>query len=135
MAKPFVWGKGGEKLTPDAVARLRVAAELMKQEATSTTPVASPFAGLNRALQGWVVGRDNKRSDTAETEGLASADAAIAAMLGGQGGGDTASSSGGYAAPQGGMVPPPDPNSPHALGDDAMAALGQQPMSTGADAA
>lgn len=121
----FVWGKNGEKLTPDQVARLRIASELMKKDATATTPVASPFAGLSRALQGYLVGRDNKKSDVAETSGLASADAAISGILGGQGGGYTVSTAG-QGAP--GVVAPVDPNSPSVLGDDTMAALGKPPQ-------
>jgi hypothetical protein len=103
MASPFVWGQGGQKMTPEQVARLRVAAELMQKEGGLTTPVASPFAGLNRVLQGYISGRDIKRSDTAEAEGLASADAAIAALLGG--GEYTASSAGGGYAPTTPWVP------------------------------
>lgn len=128
----FTWGQNGKKLTPDQVARLRIASELMKKDATSTTPVASPFAGLNRALQGYLVGRDNKRSDAAEEAGLASADAAIAGILGGQGGSPsyTASSSGGGSAPSGSWTPDAPAPSPVDLATQGMtggAAFAGQP--------
>ena len=42
---------------------------------------------------------------------------------------------GGYGGGPSVPVPPPDPNSPHALGGDAMAALGKPPISTKADPA
>lgn len=93
----FVWGGNtGEKLTPKEVERKRIAAALMQRAAGDTSPVASPFAGINRALQGYISGRDEKRAGAAETAGLAGADERMAPWLSGLGGGGmTASTSGG----------------------------------------
>ena len=82
----FIWGANGAQLTPDQVARLRAQADAMRQDGGLTTPVASPFAGINRALEGYLSRRNNIRGDASETAGLAGADARIASLLGGGGG-------------------------------------------------
>lgn len=74
----FVWGGNtGEKLTPKEVERQRLAAALMARDAGMTTPVASPWAGVNRALQGYLSGRDKRNAGAAETAGMAGADAYV----------------------------------------------------------
>ena len=113
MASPFIWGQNGEKLTPQQVERERLAAALMARDAQATTPVASPFAGLNRALQGYISGRDEKRSDAAEAAGLAGADAAIAGLTGGMATGGPI-----YSGSMGGQ-PVADPRFP--IGQDSVA--------------
>ena len=104
--RTFIWGKGGEKMTPEQVERNRIVAEALMAKASDTSPVGHWTAAATRALQGWLAGRDSFRADRAEEEGLASADAAIAALTGSYGnGGFTASSSGGGGVPSGTWTP------------------------------
>lgn len=116
----FVWsGNTGEKMTPQEVDRKRLAAALMAKQAGDTSPVASPFAGLNRALQGYLSGRDDKRAGAAETAGLARGHAAMSPVLAALSGGGQ-DSGGGYV-PSGTWTPaPPKPSltaTPGASGD------------------
>lgn len=81
--QPFVWGGNtGQRMTPQQVERERVAQALMAKQAGDTSPVASPFAGLNRVLQGYISGRDRSRIDSAEEAGINSARERVAAALG-----------------------------------------------------
>lgn len=81
--EPFVWGKGGRKMTPKDIERSRIEQALMRRDASDTSPVGHWSAALNRALQGYIVGRDRRQADSAETEGRASGQDAIIAALGG----------------------------------------------------
>lgn len=126
MGQSFVWGKNGEKLTPDQVDRQRIASLLMSRDAQMTTPVASPFAGVNRALQGFISGRDSKRADTAENAGNAGADASIAGLLAGLG------RSGGSMPSQGGMGGAPWASQPPAQDRTALPpGMGKTPLGFG----
>ena len=110
----FVWGKNGEKLTPEDVERQRLASALMYKQGADFSPAGHWSEALGRAFNGWASGRLNKIAGKGEEAGLASADEAIAALLAGQGGAGyaapsfTASSSGApapAAAPQGPEYP------------------------------
>lgn len=110
----FVWGKNGEKLTPEDVERQRLASALMYKQGADFSPAGHWSEALGRAFNGWASGRINKIAGQGEKEGLASADEAIAALLAGRGGAGyaapsfTASSSGApapAAAPQGPEYP------------------------------
>lgn len=100
----FVWGGNtGEKMTPQEVDRKRLAAALMAKQAGDTSPVASPFAGINRALQGYISGRDDRRAGAAETAGMAQGKAAMDPVLaalsgGGSYGGQASGGGGSYVA-------------------------------------
>ena len=110
----FVWGKNGEKLTPEDVERQRLASAMMYKQGADFSPAGHWSEALGRAFNGWASGRLNKIAGKGEEAGLASADEAIAALLAGQGGAGyaapsfTASSSGApapAAAPQGPEYP------------------------------
>ena len=110
----FVWGKNGEKLTPEDVERQRLASAMMYKQGADFSPAGHWSEALGRAFNGWASGRINKIAGQAEAAGLASADEAIAALLAGRGGAGyaapsfTASSSGApapAAAPQGPEYP------------------------------
>ena len=110
----FVWGKNGEKLTPEDVERQRLASAMMYKQGADFSPAGHWSEALGRAFNGWASGRINKIAGQGEKAGLASADEAIAALLAGQGGAGyaapsfTASSSGApapAAAPQGPEYP------------------------------
>lgn len=125
----FIWGANGAQLTPDQVERLRAQSALMGQDARLTSPVASPFAGINRALEGYLGRRNDRRSDASEASGLAGADARIAALLGGGGlntGGGSMSAPQQPFTPSGTWAPgtPVDPASPQGIAADAMTAIG-----------
>jgi hypothetical protein len=110
----FVWGKNGEKLTPEDVERQRLASAMMYKQGADFSPAGHWSEALGRAFNGWASGRINKIAGKAEAAGLAGADEAIAALLAGRGGAGyaapsfTASSSGApapAAAPQGPEYP------------------------------
>ena len=110
----FVWGKNGEKLTPEDVERQRLASAMMYKQGADFSPAGHWSEALGRAFNGWASGRLNKIAGKGEEAGLASADEAIAALLAGRGGAGyaapsfTASSSGApapAAAPQGPEYP------------------------------
>lgn len=88
--QPFVWGAGGEQLTPQQVERRRIAALLQSQRATDTSPVGDWTQAAARGLNGFLAGRGERNADRQENAGLASADLAIqgnpvlSALMGGQ---------------------------------------------------
>lgn len=107
----FVWGKNGEKLTPEDVERQRLASAMMYKQGADFSPAGHWSEALGRAFNGWASGRLNKIAGKAEEAGLASADEAIAALLagrGGAGGGVYASTSGG-GSPSGTWTPDATP--------------------------
>lgn len=87
---PFIWGAGGEQLTPQQVERRRIAALLQSQRASDTSPVGHWTQAAARGLNGFLAGRGELNADRQETAGLASADMAIqgnpvlSALMGGQ---------------------------------------------------
>lgn len=107
----FVWGKNGEKLTPEDVERQRLASAMMYKQGADFSPAGHWSEALGRAFNGWASGRLNKIAGKGEEAGLASADEAIAALLagrGGAGGGVYASTSGG-GSPSGTWTPDATP--------------------------
>lgn len=88
--QPFIWGNGGEQLTPQQVERRRIAALLQSQRASDTSPVGHWTQAAARGLNGFLAGRTERNADRQENAGLASADAAIqgnpvlSALMGGQ---------------------------------------------------
>jgi spore germination cell wall hydrolase CwlJ-like protein len=53
-AAPFVWGAGGEQVTPGQLAARRKIAEAMVQSGMDMSPIRSPWQGLNRVAQSLV---------------------------------------------------------------------------------
>jgi spore germination cell wall hydrolase CwlJ-like protein len=53
-AAPFVWGGGGEQVTPGRLAAQRRIAEAMMQQGMDTSPIRSPWQGINRVAQSLV---------------------------------------------------------------------------------
>ncbi|MDK8874410.1 phage tail tip lysozyme [Paracoccus sp. SSJ] len=70
---PFFWGRNGQKLTPEQVAREREAASVMAKGAVDFSPVGHWSQGLGRVVQGLMAGYDMRNADRAEQEGLAAA--------------------------------------------------------------
>lgn len=102
----FVWGDGGEMLTPQEVARRRAMAEEQMRTGADYSPVGHWTQGMARLANGLVGGWQSKRAGQAEAEGLASASetmSPIIAALTGGGGMSPASpggmSGGAYEAP------------------------------------
>ena len=86
---PFVWGRGGRKLTPDQVERERESAALLAKGAMDYSPVAHWSQGLNRVAQGLLAGLDYRRADNADAE-IANVNKGLIESL--LGGGSSASS-------------------------------------------
>lgn len=74
MQSPFVWGQGGQALTPEQVARKRELAELARGRAGDTSPVGHWTQGAARVVDALGGVLNERRADRAEAEGLASAD-------------------------------------------------------------
>lgn len=121
--------------TPESIARKRALIAALMPRFGSAKYVGE---GLGQLATGVMIGRQNKKLDGAEAAGRQSADELFGSLLGSGGsaepGGFTVMGQPGVG--DGGMpMVPPDPNSPHALGADTMAALGKPPIPTGNDAA
>lgn len=87
--------------------------------------------GLGQLFTGVAMGQQRRKLDQAETQGRQSAQDRFNAILGGGIQGRAQPGSLSVLGP----MPAPDPNSPHALGNDTMKALGKAPIATGADPA
>ena len=121
--------------TPESIARKRAMIAALMPRFGSAKYVGE---GLGQLATGVMIGRQNKKLDASESAGRQSADELFGSLLGSGGsaepGGFTVMGQPGVG--DGGMpMVPPDPNSPHALGADTMAALGKPPIPTGNDAA
>lgn len=81
--EPFVWGRGGTRLTPEQVLAERDHARAEIDEAGSGAPVGHWLQGLNRALGGLTGGLELRRARKAEEANRAESDAVIAALLDG----------------------------------------------------
>lgn len=104
---PFIWGDGGQQLTPEQVARRRLMALQQGVQARDTSPVGHWSQALARGANGLIAGLGERSATRQENAGLASADTAIqgnpvlSALMGGQ------QMPGMTPVPQGaGMAPP-----------------------------
>lgn len=98
-AAPFVWGGGGEQVTPGRLAAQRKIAEAMMQQGMDTSPIRSPWQGINRVAQSLVGTYQAGRAD--DDHAAATRDAiagAVAAYKGAQ-------LDHGGAVPAGGAIP------------------------------
>lgn len=97
----FVWGSGGEKLTPEQVRRQQMQAQLLQRQGVDFSPAGHWSVALGRGLSGFMGGLQERRANEAEQAGIASANEAfsnsgIAELLaGGTGVGATPQASGG----------------------------------------
>ena len=122
-------------MTPDQVANKRAMIAALLPKFGSAKYVGE---GIGQLATGVMAGRQGRKLDEIEGKGTASANSLWERLMG------TANSAQSPdmgpltvlgMKPEGPAMPPPDPNSPHALGDDAMAALGKPAMKTAADPA
>jgi hypothetical protein len=128
MLGPFQWGQGGRALTPEDVQRERALVALAQSRMGDTSPVAHWSQGATRVVDALGGVLREKRTNRAEDAGMASADDYVAndpvlsALIGGR-----AAPQGGPVslAQAGGAVPSAAPTAAEALGNDAMAAIGQ----------
>jgi Phage tail lysozyme len=110
-------------------------------EALAASNIAAPKnvgEGLNAIGRALMYRNINKKAGTEEARMRDEFERKWGGVFGGYGGGGgstTATAQGPTFTPAGPALPPPDPNSPHALGDDAMAALGKPAVKTAADPA
>lgn len=70
MNTPFIWGAGGEQLTPEQVAQKRQQAQAMREAGMDYSPVGHWTQGLARMAQGLVGGLEQRRANIADREGL-----------------------------------------------------------------
>ena len=75
---PFIWGEGGQALTPEQVARKRELAELAASRAGDTSPVGHWTQGAARVVDALGGVLNERRADKAETAGMSGADDFIA---------------------------------------------------------
>lgn len=74
MASPFIWGKGGQKMTPQEVERQRQVSLALLRNGADFSPATGGFAeALGRGFQGWASGRLNTLARESEEAGQASA--------------------------------------------------------------
>lgn len=103
----FIWGQGGEKMTPQQVERQRRLADELGQAAMDYSPVQHWSQGAARAAQGLLSGLKTKQADKAETAGMERAQSVIEALLGGAG--SSGSPGPGFATGNGTPTFLPDP--------------------------
>jgi hypothetical protein len=104
--EPFVWGQGGQRMTPDAIARQREIAQSLAQ--SDYSPVGSVWEGLGRVVDNVNGALQNRKLDKAERANMAYSQNQIAQLLTG---GGTPSAS----------APPGSPQSSAPGGDTALA--------------
>lgn len=130
----FIFG-GNTPWTYEQLQRKRAVADSLLGSIGEPKNVGEGLAAIGKALAYRGI---EKRAGKEEARMRGEFDAKWGALLGGTSGGGApgmAAPQGGYPGPSGPPLPPPDPNSPHALGDAAMAALGKPAVKTAADPA
>lgn len=91
---PFMWGEGGQKLSPDEVARQRALASRLASQVGDTSPVGHWTQGLTRVTEALRGNLTDWRANQAEQAGLAEAQSAISPILAALGGGSSPSAYG-----------------------------------------
>lgn len=81
--EPFVWGAGGQRMTPDAIARQREIAQSLMQ--SDYSPVGSVWEGLGRVVDNVRGALQSRKADKAERESQAYSQNQIAQLLSGGG--------------------------------------------------
>lgn len=89
-AEPFIFGKGGARLTPEQAAAAREGAARQMAEAGDFSPVGHWTQGLARALGGLTGGLEMRRARKAEEANAAESHAVLQALLEGASGADPA---------------------------------------------
>lgn len=79
--QPFLWGRGGRRMSPDDVDLQRRLAAQEMAEASSVAPVGHWTQGLARALGGLTGGMKMRRADKAEAQQRERSDAVTEALL------------------------------------------------------
>lgn len=82
---PFVWGAGGEQLTPEQLASRRRIAEAMMAQGMDSSPIRSPWQGLDRVAKSLFGAYQGRQADD---EAASARQAAIAAVMKAYNGGE-----------------------------------------------
>jgi len=98
LAAPFVWGSGGERLTPEQVERKRKVAELLAKQGGDYSPIQHWTQGAARVAQALVGGWEDRKASEAEKANAAEDRSLLAGLLGGMTGAPAAAASSPSAA-------------------------------------
>lgn len=82
-ASPFVWGRHGQRMTPDDIAMQRRFAELQMQQGSDYSPIQSPWQGLARASSGIIGGLGVRHANNEARDHAAGQQQTIEALLAG----------------------------------------------------
>lgn len=96
MQEPFVWGKGGRRMTPDQIARDREIANAMM--GVDYSPIQSPWQGLARVSENIRGALAKRKADKAEQANLDYSDEILRSLMN-PGGVPSASGAPGVASP------------------------------------
>lgn len=82
--QPFVWGQGGQRLTPEDIAMQRQIADQQRMSGADFSPVGSVWEGLGRVVNGLTGSYTRNRAEEAQQANQAESQS-IAELLMGQG--------------------------------------------------
>ncbi|QQO30739.1 hypothetical protein JJC00_18825 [Bradyrhizobium diazoefficiens] len=101
---PFVWGAGGEQLTPGQLSSRRKIAEAMMAQGMDSSPIRSPWQGVDRMAKAMFGAYQTRQADDQEA---AARQGAIAQLMSALGGPSAAGSPVAAASPSGGLPATP----------------------------
>lgn len=125
----FIFGQGTPMTYEQLQKQREIADALIMSNMETPRNVGEGLNAIGKALAFRSL---KKKADKRDTELKGEFDAQFSSAFGGYGGAQPGSPA---FTPSGPPLPPPDPNSPHALGDAAMAVLGKPAVKTAADPA
>lgn len=102
---PFVWGSGGEQLSPGQLASRRRIAEAMMAQGMDASPIRSPWQGLDRVAKAMFGAYESRQADDQEASARQAAVAQLMAALGGGAPAAAASAPAGVSASPVGAAP------------------------------
>jgi hypothetical protein len=87
---PFIWGSGGERLTPEQIERKRKVAEALAKHGTDASPVQHWAQGAARVAQAMLGGWEERKASEAEKANSAESASLLSGLLAGAGGSPSA---------------------------------------------
>lgn len=117
---PFVWGAGGQQLTPGELAGRRKIAEAMMAQGMDSSPIKSPWQGVDRMAKAMLGAYQTRQTDEQEATARQGAIAQLMSALGGP----SAAGSPVAAASPSGAVPAATPTTAPVAADASTAPSG-----------